>query len=271
MHNWKVVPISDNQRLDVRSEDLVLDGHFRVCSTYRGGGGYDLFPYIAARRGLVASPDAASLQFVVQLFGCNLDCPYCYVTRAGVWGDFVSYTSRELVDAYLPLKTDANCNVFHLMGGAPALQLEYWFELLDLLPADTLFHSDLMLSERDYKPETLKLLNKSNVLLAVNIKGMSSSQWLTNTRKELNEERFERNLQCLRENLPSERWYLTFAGISQEDSDQWLGQYGLSRQDNYGIDLIYYEAMPLVDSVEWGRRVPSDNLKESAIMLVEDR
>jgi hypothetical protein len=41
---WKVVPLSPGQLLDVRPEDILNDGHFRRCNTYRGGGGYDQFP-----------------------------------------------------------------------------------------------------------------------------------------------------------------------------------------------------------------------------------
>lgn len=254
MHRWKVVPISDNQMLDVNPDDLILDRDFRLCQTYKGGGGYDKFPYIATSRGLVKHPNDANLQFVVQLFGCNLDCPYCYVTREGVWGDFVYYTTEEMVNAWKQAQETHGANVFHLMGGAPALQLPNWPELLDMLGSDVIFHSDLMLSERVYKEEQIRALDRENVLLAVNIKGTDKESWETNTRKPYNLSLIECNIEALKDWLSPERWYLTFTNISSESRDEYLERYGLTSQTNYIIDLIEYEAMPLVDSVEWGRK-----------------
>ncbi len=61
---WKVVPISKGQKKDVRKEDLLEGEHFRKCSTYRGGGGYDKFPeYCEKILGVRHSE-----QFIVQLF-----------------------------------------------------------------------------------------------------------------------------------------------------------------------------------------------------------
>ena len=83
MYKWKVCPIQGRQLKDVRKEDLWAD--FRFCNTYRGGGGYDKFPEIAKKRGMTCKGDIG-LQFVVQLYGCTLACPYCYVTADGIWG-----------------------------------------------------------------------------------------------------------------------------------------------------------------------------------------
>ena len=88
------------------------------------------------------------MQFVVQLYGCNLDCPFCYVTRRGVWDTPIKVSTDALVRAYAL----SGANVFHLMGGAPALQMKFWPELLDALGPDILFHSDLMLTETRYDP-----------------------------------------------------------------------------------------------------------------------
>ena len=35
-------------------------------------------------------------------------------------------------------------DVFHLMGGAPALYIEHWIEILEKLPENIPFHSDLL-------------------------------------------------------------------------------------------------------------------------------
>jgi len=69
MHLWKVVPISSGQLLDVRKEDLLEGNLYRKCSCYQGGGGYDKFPEIHKRR----FGEEKSQQFVVQLYGCNLE------------------------------------------------------------------------------------------------------------------------------------------------------------------------------------------------------
>ena len=252
MHLWRVVPISENQMADVDPKDLIAGGHFRLCQTYKGGGGYDQFPYYAVSRGMVRNPDDASRQFVVQLWGCNLDCPYCYVTRAGVWGESVTYSTSQLVYAYQRARSEHDVNVFHLMGGAPALQLKHWPELIHGL--GYMFHSDLMLTEGVYDREVLKQINDGDILLAVNIKGTDPEEWLKNTRKELNESVFERNLESVMETLDWRKWYVTFTGVAKDKSDAFLKYYGLEQQDAYNIDIINYNAMPLVDSVPWGRR-----------------
>ena len=144
-YKWKVVPIQGRQLLDVRQEDLF--GDFRLCETYRGGGGYDQFPKIYKKRTSSAIEESElSKQFVVQLYGCPLDCPYCYVTRDGVFGHYVEYTTEELIDAFVASGT----RVFHLMGGAPGLYLEHWWRIVDQLPEYAVFHSDLLLVEKDY-------------------------------------------------------------------------------------------------------------------------
>ena len=84
MIEWPVVPVCKAQRKDVRPEDILHGGLFRLCDTYRGGGGYDQFNAIYEKCfGKKVNPT----QFVVQLKGCPLNCDYCYVTNEGVSGD----------------------------------------------------------------------------------------------------------------------------------------------------------------------------------------
>ena len=189
---WKIVPISNGQLLDVRPEDILEDGLYRKCLTYRGGGGYDQFPYICESR----FGRRLAHQFIVQLFGCNLDCPYCYVTRAGVWGERVEKSSEDLIRAFVR----SGQEVFHLMGGAPAFYIDKWSELIGLLDyncPEAVFHSDLMLTERVYKPEVLRDISffGDTTLFAVDIKGLGPEEHLRNTRKPFLEGRFWNNLQ----------------------------------------------------------------------------
>ena len=119
MHKWPVVPLCKNQLKDVRPEDVLNNGLYRKCDIYRGGGGYDQFNKIwEKRKGYRISPK----QFVVQLAGCPLHCPYCYVTPDGINGKVVFKTTDEILTDY----KDSNLQVFHLMGGAPALYLSHW-------------------------------------------------------------------------------------------------------------------------------------------------
>jgi uncharacterized Fe-S cluster-containing radical SAM superfamily protein len=256
VHQWKVVPISENQKLDVRPDDLLNNGHFRKCSTYRGGGGYDKFPEIC----YMWYSKRYSEQFVVQLYGCHLDCYYCYVTRAGVWGKPVLYSTDELINAFL----DSEQQIFHLMGGAPALQIEYWPELIKALSIkapDAVFHSDLLLTEFDYSEDVLaEIAEQNNVLLAISIKGIIPEEHLVNTRKSLDEDLLQRNLmRVLNSHIPC---YLTFTAISEECKIYFLNKVIHSClviddlnylteviNSSYCINLIEYEAVDHVDCV----------------------
>ena len=242
--------------MDVRPEDILADGLFRKCSTYRGGGGYDQFPKICEKR----LGKSYSEQFLVQLFGCNLDCPYCYVTRAGVWGTPVEKTTAELIDAFV----ESQQQTFHLMGGAPALQIDQWSELIQALkmrcPA-AVFHSDIMLTERPYKKSWLAEIKDvgKNTLFAVDVKGLDAEEHLRNTRKPFLEKLFWENLAKIEEARLN--FYFTFTNVKPdnidkfwEKSDRLFGRSFLSRQlsDAFSIDLIEYDALPYVDEVPWG-------------------
>ncbi|PZP71742.1 radical SAM protein [Methylorubrum populi] len=255
---WKVVRLSEGQLRDVRPEDVLEDGWFRFCETYRGGGGYDLFPDIARRR----FGYAHHCQFVVQLLGCHLDCPYCYVTREGVWGEHRKFTSLDLVDAFNRAFAEHGTTVFHLMGGAPALQLKQWPDLLATFRARAdercVFHSDLLLTEAPYDEAVLHEIARPNCLYAVDVKGLTQEEHLKNTRKPFNEELFWSNLDKIeRFRLP---YYLTFTAVSEQGAfwDRFKSLYSQSYEDRkaeaFTIDLIEYDAQPFVDRVPWGER-----------------
>ena len=254
--NWKVVPLSRGQLLDIRWEDILNGGLYRSCDTKRGGGGYDQFSEICMKR----LGWKAQHQFVVQLFGCNLDCPYCYVTREGVWGKYEKVSTIQLVDAFI----ESGLEVFHLMGGAPALNVGRWPELIaeltrryksqhKSLNRKWVFHSDMMLTEANYPSDALQYLRclRDHVLIAVNIKGYDSEEWMTNTRKRPNWPRFERNLQML--SFTGVPFYITFTNVSQENIRRfWITHQGLSSIESFDIDLIDYNAIKHVDDVPWG-------------------
>ena len=245
-YKWKVMPLSPGQLLDVHPEDIIKDGHFRRCMTHRGGGGYDQFPAIAEKRLFIKDADE---QFVVQLYGCVLDCPYCYVTRAGIWGEYVEYSTDDLVDTFLESRT----SVFHLMGGAPAIYMEEWHRLiyiLGMIRSRAIFHSDLMGVEKEYDLDVLRRIRGRNVLYAIGIKGLSSKEFETNTRKLYKPELLRRNLNKLAyAQVPG---YFTFTNVNKEDAKELCERYPMFGENSFHIDLINYDAMPYVDDVPWG-------------------
>ncbi len=242
MKTWRVVPISEYQKLDVREEDLLNEGHFRKCETYRGGGGYDRFPAICERRLGIRAHE----QFIVQLYGCNLDCPYCYVTRSGVHGAYIEYSTDALMMAFL----ESGQQVFHLMGGAPALYLDMWPDLLDQLSKQYVFHSDFLLSENVYKPSVLRrIAHHSNTLFALNIKGVNDIDYVRNTRKQPKHDLMIRNLDALVD--AGVNFYITFTNPDQSNYESYCTSLDLRYpgilNDSFVIPLIEYNATPYVD------------------------
>lgn len=244
MYKWRVCPIQGRQLKDVRKEDIF--GDFRFCSTYRSGGGYDQFPQIAKKRGLSCKGDLG-LQFVVQLYGCPLNCYYCYVTHDGIFGKYKEYTSEQLLGAYGRTFIARQPGVFHLMGGAPAMAHRQWPELLDTLPLDDIiFHSDLMLCERGYDLPSLQKCNRENTLYAVNIKGVTPEDWYKNTGRKLDERQFWYNFYCVVDS--GINFYLTFTNPDPDGLERFkdfvvdrFGDWVLN--DHFVIDLIEYEAL----------------------------
>lgn len=236
-YNWKVVPLCKKQLSDVDKNDVLFGGDFRKCNVYKSGGGYDKFPDICEKRlGIKLSN-----QFVVQLFGCPLKCKYCYVTKDGVWGKYKEYTTTELIELFI----DSKQEIFHLMGGAPALYIEHWEKIIKLLPSYSVFHSDLLLIEKDYTEDTIKNIKGHNTLYAVSIKGADSDEFLKNTGTKFNEKRFFNNLDLIVD-LELD-FYVTYTGMSENSINKFESiltkRYGyFSTIESFSIDIIDYNA-----------------------------
>lgn len=233
---WPVVPLCEKQLLDVRPEDVLCGGHFRKCNTYRGGGGYDRFPAIAKKRLGVE----VAQQFVVQLKGCPLKCPYCYVTNDGITGEHIPYTTEQLVAAY----KDSGHELFHLMGGAPALYMQHWPELIYALRG-AVFHSDLLLMEYKYTAKDIKAICKPNCLYAVSIKGWNPDEWARNTGVHWRTMyRVFYNLDKLLKYGDPKCFYFTFTNMDDESIYRFKKEYtGPWLDDAFSIDLVNYEAL----------------------------
>lgn len=242
---WPVVPLCEAQLKDVREEDVLYGGLYRKCDTYRGGGGYDRFPYLfEARYG-----EHPNEQFVVQLQGCHLKCPYCYVTPEGVDGRPVMVSTEMLIQDYV----DSGLQVLHLMGGAPARYIEFWPHLIERLfevKPDAVFHSDLLLTEKIFSASTLKRIARDRCLYAVGIKGMPSGSYVHNTG--LNFEKAVKHLAMIKLNagrvhrLLSNRYaYFTFTNCTEQEKGEFERYVGCPDMfaDSFDIDLVQYEAI----------------------------
>lgn len=250
MHNkdffWPVVPLCEKQLRDVRQEDILNNGLYRKCNTYRGGGGYDRFESIYRRRFSLNNDLNLKDQFVVQLKGCVLSCPYCYVTQEGVDGLPVHKSSSEIVADF----RNTGLKVFHLMGGAPGLYLSYWDEILSQLSDDEVFHSDLLLLEGRYDLKILQELGAySRQLIAVSIKGATEEEFSHNTGCLLNSALFWENFDVLlNSRIP---FYLTYTGMGNDSIElfkqQVMDRYGNDADnilaDSFAIQIIRYEAL----------------------------
>lgn len=246
MYNWKIVPLCKEQLLDIDPKDVLPGGEFRLCDVYKSGGGYDKFPAIFEKR---TGRKTSSKQFVVQLYGCHLKCPYCYVTPNGVWGAPKYYSTDGLAKVFFTtqkmLRNHFDIDVFHLMGGSPALYLKHWPELLDRLGEDVVFHSDLCLTESVYLKADLVRIAKPNCLYAVNIKGVTPEDYKRNTGCEVVWEIFWHNLTALVLNEVS--FYLTFTNPDRKYFEDFCveltNRFGDGiLDDNIVIDLVDYKA-----------------------------
>jgi pyruvate-formate lyase-activating enzyme len=242
---WKVCPVQGRQLLDVKSKDIY--GDFRFCDTGHAGGGYDRFPAIRYKRrpGLLHYGDITK-QLVVQLHGCPLRCPYCYVTRDGIYGRVSRYTSEEIVTTFCRAREIHGVGTLHLMGGAPGLYLDMWYDIVKRLPWNASFTSDLLLIEQTYKMETLRKLAVTPVTIAVNIKGVTSEDWARNTGTVLNEAMFWNNFERVVNSGID--FYLTFTNPDTRYYDSFLdkvlerfGKEALA--DRQVIDLKEYNAI----------------------------
>lgn len=274
MYNWKVVPLCKEQLLDVDPKDVLPGGHFRLCDTYKSGGGYDKFSAIFEKR---TKRKIDPKQFVVQLYGCHLKCPYCYVTPNGIWGKPVYYTTDGLAKVFFTTqkmyRNHFRLDTFHLMGGSPAFYMEQWPELIDRLGSDVVFHSDLCLTEKLYDREILKAISKPNCLYAVNIKGVSSKDYKRNTGSEFDLELFKYNFYDLI--MYAVPFYITFTNPDMSEIDAfyewvqdteeyfnfmdpgWIKRPLL--EDSIIIDLIDYKAAEAYEQNKKSRICPSAN------------
>lgn len=252
MHKFKVCPIQGRQLLDVRKEDIFED--FRICDTYRGGGGYDQLPNIIRKRNLNFSYNI-NKQFVAQLYGCHLRCPYCYVTKDGIFGKYEEYTAVDLVESFSRAMKSYGVGVFHLMGGAPGLYMDKWLSIIERLPDNIIFTSDILLTEKVYEKYVLDMICNRNAIYAINIKGLSDKNYKNNTGCKINWGMFWVNMErVMNSNL---NFYLTFTNPELSLMEEFT--YNLKKlfgnkvmDDSFVINIKQYNAIK--DISAWGKK-----------------
>lgn len=233
---WPVSYLCERQLRDVHPEDVLNKGRYRRCDTYRGGGGYDRFPALWKQR--YGDSERLHDQFVVQLQGCPLRCPYCYVTEDGVNGRTVGVSTEILVRDF----KESGCGVFHLMGGAPALYIEHWPTLIRALNG-IVFHSDLLLLEKKYSVDLLNEITDAGPgLYAVSVKGWPEKNFKEMTGCELDRSLLEANVEALAASrLP---YYVTFTGMSSACVADFMTVFPqLDYTDSFTIDIVEYDAL----------------------------
>ncbi len=171
-------------------------------------------------------------------------CAYCYVTPDGIFGKYVEVDIDDMVKAFIKSKLD----IFHLMGGAPALYIENWKLIIDRIGSEKVFHSDLLLIEKIYSMKTLKKINQKNALYAVSIKGIGA-EFEEKTGAIFNSDLFWHNLnKVVNSDL---NFYFTFTGLSQQSIENFkkeckikLDNYNeLIFDDSFAIEIVEYEAL----------------------------
>lgn len=128
--------------------------------------------------------------FVVQVAGCPLRCPYCYVDNLDV-GFRISI--EELVGIYADFRECIpELNVFHLMGGCPGRYAHLWplirAELDKAGFRDTVFFSNVILVEETVHGACPWRHIPLRSVIAVCLKGTSFSNFVENTQRNLFQE-----------------------------------------------------------------------------------
>ena len=149
---------------------------FHICNTHSS----DQFPTIAKKRGLLHKLIKGDLnkQFVVQLHGCIVKCPYYHTIKSS---KPTKYYFNELVEEFGRAYKEHNVGVFHMVGGAPSLLMKDWCSIpMHLFPFH-LFTSNLLLTEGKYDSSVLYTMGIKNALYTINIKGVNSIDYKKNT------------------------------------------------------------------------------------------
>lgn len=245
------VPISrigNIQKVDVeRSSGIVFhDDIARICTVVKDKHAHDdrgdKSPFRMAML-FGGSWEDYNHHFIVQVAGCPLKCPYCYVDNMEV---DTSMSANDLVDRFIKFKEEVESKfniklkVFHFMGGAPALYCDFWKELRDTLDKrglkDTILFSDVILVEEYFvNKKPWEFLNLHHFILTGCLKGTNEENFIKNTGFNL----FQQSLKELENYISYPNFYLTLIGFDEKNLD---GVYKIIPKERIDfLNIINYE------------------------------
>lgn len=260
------VPISkigELQKIDIEADRdkggvVCYDNYARVCTVFTGtrrdiG---DRSPFRMAEM-FGGSWQDYNHHFVIQLAGCPLDCPYCYVDNLG---EDTHFSEISLVELYKTIRFEAltkfkaHVKVLHVMGGAPAVYCEFWPKLrmeLDALGPygeDVIIFSNVILVENwVYGVEPWRYMNIENFIVEGCLKGTNRRNFMDNTGHDL----FGAAVRELFYYVPYENFYLTLISHDEDDLPvihQWIEP---ERVDE--LKVVGYEATKAKVAVRSGK------------------
>lgn len=176
------------QKIDVEKSGRLHDDYGRICQVVQSPNWHgDLSPCRMAKFQNIDNFELFDKQFVVQVAGCPLKCPFCYVDNFKMDKFF---TADELVTKFAEFrKQEPNLNVFHLCGGCPARYSEFWLNLRKSLDENGFWRvillSDVIFVENHFynvKPwETIRKMHPYNFFIVGCLKGTTKQNFIKNT------------------------------------------------------------------------------------------
>lgn len=119
------------QKIDVKKAGRYHDDYGRVCQVIQSKNWHGDLSSLRIAKLFGKHWQHWDKHFVVQVAGCSLKCPYCYVDNLNP--DKI-VTAKELVSLFFEFSEIVpDLNVFHLCGGMPARYPKFWEELRDEL------------------------------------------------------------------------------------------------------------------------------------------
>lgn len=248
MDSIPIGKIGETQKVDIaRSQGLVLyDNYARICSVCQPKKSPigDTSPRRIAKLFGGRWQDYNN-HFVVQVSGCPLNCWYCYVEGESPSKNF---TPQGLVDLFVQFRSAAldnfraAVNVFHLMGGDPALYCTFWpllrYELDSRGMKNVILLSNTVLVEKATRGvQPWKYLDMNHFILSGCLKGVNRADFLKNTGKDL----YHAAVSELKYYVRAKNFYLTIVGHENLD---WDGLYALIPKERIDfLKVVDYEVI----------------------------
>jgi len=253
MHTIPIAKIGNIQKTDIEQTSGVklYNAYGRICSVYKSKKSRigDSSPRRIAKL-FGGNWQSYNHQFIVQVAGCPLNCWYCYVDNLdGKGKNSKNFTVVELVDLFVQFRSaalddyKAPINVFHLMGGDPALYCAFWPHLRDELDrrhmSGVIILSNTVLVERKTKRlEPWKFLDIPHFMLSGCLKGVNREDFLKNTGKDL----YHAAVSELKNYVHAKNFYLTIVG--QSKNLDWPGLYELIPKDRIDfLNIVNYNVV----------------------------